>query len=209
MLLDSLTEVQINGHVLNLALQLVEAFLEVEVLVGLGEDNLVERLLSLDLGGSHQSFHVLHRRLAVGVLLADHHLQLDQGQEVLLGTHWQHHRDARLVLDVHFLAHLAVLSGGCLVLRNLPPVRLALSELNIEPLRHLEKLILLGCQKGKHLGRAEGLPSQQPFVHHGCQVRHLDVCHQVRVVQASLQGDDQLFVRLLLIEPDHLMQVAS
>lgn len=91
MFLDSLTEIQIYRHVLDLSLQLIEALFEVVILVGLGKHDLIKRLLGLDLSRSHQCFNILHRRLSVRVLLADHHLHLDERQEVLLGANRKHY----------------------------------------------------------------------------------------------------------------------
>ena len=87
MLLDGLREVEIDGQIRDLALQLLKALLEVEVLVCLGKDDLRQSPLGLELDRRHQSLDVLHRRLLVRILVVKRQLELQQGEQVLLGAH--------------------------------------------------------------------------------------------------------------------------
>ena len=135
-LLDGLREVEIDGQVGDLALQLLEALLEVKVLVRLGEDDLRKSSLGLDLDSGHQSLDILHGRLLVRILLVKRQFELQQGEQVLLGAHRQDHGDPPLVDNLHLLAHLAVLRGGGLVAGQRRLV-VARRELDIEAFGHL------------------------------------------------------------------------
>ena len=134
--MDGLREVEIDGQIRDLALQLLKALLEVEVLVCLGKDDLRQSPLGLELDRRHQSLDVLHRRLLVRILVVKRQLELQQGEQVLLGAHRQDHGDPPLVNDLHLLAHLAVLRGGGLVSGQRRLV-VARGELDIEAFGHL------------------------------------------------------------------------
>ena len=58
-------------------------------------------------------------------------------------------------------------------------VGLSGGELDVKTFRHLEELILLGCQVCKHVGLRQRLTGEKTRVEHGSVVKDLGLRHQV------------------------------
>ena len=176
--MQSLGEVQIDAEVTNLLLQLLKALFEVVVLVSLSEYNLHKGFLSLQLDRCEQCFDVLYCLRFVCIFFIKKNLKLDKRKKILLSADRKHYRDALLVLDLHLLAQVGVLGGLGLVATKLLGI-FAGAELDVEPVWHLQKLVLLGRKVGKHLRLSQWLTREHTLIKH-CLERHdLSSIHQV------------------------------
>ena len=98
---------------------------------------------------------------------------------------------------------MVVLGGGGLVAGQ-SRLGVARRELDIEAFGHLEDLVLLWSQIGKHLGLGQRLSSEDARVEHRREGGYLGLAHKVRLVQARSHRGLELLERLLLVEANHL-----